>query len=156
MISLELVWSWFGLCATFIGTIVMLRYFGVDLNKTSKKRSIIDNQKNKDQVITIDGKEYHNVYRVIIETTEEKIELETVYTNLTIQITGDLNGELSLTDGHVIVSGNSEDIRIVSGIVEIGNSCGRINSYSAPVTVQGQCHGEISTVSGKVSVVGRD
>lgn len=139
-------------CSTLILTIFGLRWLGVDPAKTSAKRSVIDNQKNNNRSITVDGKEYHNVYRVIIETKEERIDLDTVYTNLTIQITGDHNGELSLTNGHVIVSGNSEDVRTVNGIVEIGNSSGRINTHSAPVIVKGICHGDISTVSGTVTV----
>jgi hypothetical protein len=138
-----------GSCCVILFLLILLGQRD-QVNCTTK--SVIDIQRNKNRSITVDGKEYHNVHRIIIETKEERIDLETVYTNLTIQITGDHNGELSLNNGHVIVSGNSEDVRTISGIVEIGNSCSRITTHNGPVTVKGQCHGEINTVSGKVTV----
>jgi hypothetical protein len=100
--------------------------------------------------LTIDGKEYTNISRVTIETTEQIIELEKEYTNLAIIITGDINSSLSLTHGQVLVNGNSEDIRVFNGDVKIKGSCSRIETYSGAVTIGGTCRGQINSIHGNI------
>ena len=96
--------------------------------------------------IEIDGVPYVNVSKVTIETTQDVKRLTQEYADLTIVIDGDVNGALSLTHGHVIVKGNSEDVRVVTGTIEVTGSCSRIETMSGSVNVGGTCRGDVRTV----------
>lgn len=96
--------------------------------------------------LEIDGVPYVNVSKVTIETTQEVKRLTQEYADLTIVVEGDVNGALSLTQGHVIVKGNSEDVRVVTGTIEVTGSCSRIETMNGNVNVGGTCRGDVRTV----------
>lgn len=105
-------------------------------------------------VITIDGVTIVNG----VENSEEisiggtNFKLDDFKGKITINVMGDVTGNVSTVVGGINVHKNAKKVSTVSGDIEIGGQVeGSVTSTSGDVTVSNAVHGGISTVSGDVS-----
>lgn len=104
--------------------------------------------------VFINGEQYEEVVRVVLERTRHRrTELPAAYaaTGLQILVTGDC-GRIDSSSGNVTVEGDCGDsIRTMSGSVSVGQDCaGSVSTMSGSVEVSGGVRGSVSTMSGAI------